>query len=129
MYLWDLQTGKELKQMHGHPDRLWDLAFSADDNLALSGCNDGIARLWDLKTGKQLLELETHKGGRAWTVAFASDGKQAVTGGGDIHWSTSMRVTFSPFNSTSIRLLLLVMTMWFHLPVGFRISLVGLTRS
>jgi WD40 repeat protein len=89
MYLWDLETGKELKQIHGHPDRLWDLAFSPDDNLALSGCNDGIARLWDLKTGKQLLELETHKGGRAWTVAFTSDGKRAVTGGGDIFEANS----------------------------------------
>jgi WD40 repeat protein len=84
MRLWDLETGKEIRSFEMLPQGLWDLAFSPDDKSALSGCNDGIARLWDLQTGKKLLELETHKGGRAWTVAFTKDGKQAVTGGGDI---------------------------------------------
>ena len=44
---------------------------------------------------------------------------------GTVHSSKSMRVTFSPFSSTSSRLPLLVTTMWFHSPAGFIAFFVG----
>ena len=50
---------------------------------ALSGCSDGNARLWNLASGEIIRTLETSPKGRAWTVAFTPDGKQAVTGGGN----------------------------------------------
>jgi WD40 repeat protein len=89
MRLWDLETGKELRAFTGFPDRLWDVAFSPDGKTALSGCNDGTARLSDLDSGKELLAIEVHKGGRAWTVAFVAEGKQAIIGGGSLFESTA----------------------------------------
>lgn len=91
MRLWDLETGAALRSFEGHPNTVWDVALSPDAAKALSGCSDGTARLWDLDSGKELLALETHKGGRAWTVAFTADGKQAVTGGGNVFERTGGR--------------------------------------
>ena len=46
-----------------------------------------------------------------------------------VHSSRSMRVTFSPFISISMRFPSQVITMWFHSPTGFMAFLLGLTRS
>jgi WD40 repeat protein len=90
MRLWDLESGREIRSFGGHPQTVWDVAFSPDNKKALSSCSDGVARVWDMASGKELLALETHKGGRAWTVAFAPDGARAVTGGGNAFESNGM---------------------------------------
>ena len=46
-----------------------------------------------------------------------------------VHSSRSMRLTFSPFNSTLKMFLSQVTTRWFHSPIGFMAFLLGLTRS
>jgi WD40 repeat protein len=83
MRLLNLETGEEIRTYAGHPNTVWDVAFSPDGKRALSGCSDGNARLWDLGTGEILRTLETNPKGRAWTVAFTPDGRQVVTGGGN----------------------------------------------
>jgi WD40 repeat protein len=54
--LWDVQTGKLLREFKGkgfrYPARC--LAFSRDGKLALSGEKDGIIRLWDVSSGKEV---------------------------------------------------------------------------
>jgi WD40 repeat protein len=46
--LWDLGTGKELKQFKGHGGPVLSLAVSANGRLMVSGSADGTMRLWDL---------------------------------------------------------------------------------
>jgi WD40 repeat protein len=48
----------------------------------LSGSHDKTVRLWDLATGRELQRLEGHTR-EVYTVAFAPDGRRAVSGGND----------------------------------------------
>ncbi len=84
MHLWDLESGKELMTFKGHQNTVWDVGYSPDGKTALSGCSDGKTRHWDVATGELLRTLETQEGGRAWTAAFAANGKHAVAGGGNL---------------------------------------------
>jgi WD40 repeat protein len=50
--LWDVSTGKKIRQFIGHSDVITSVAFSPDGKYALSGNLDGTMRLWDINTGK-----------------------------------------------------------------------------
>jgi WD40 repeat protein len=52
--LWDLETGKEVRQFLGHeaPVR-GNVGFSRDGHLAFSGAEDNTVRLWDVATGQE----------------------------------------------------------------------------
>ena len=59
--LWDVETGRCLRVLEGHTDRLsgaW--RGSADQRRALSGADDNTVRLWDVETGRCLRVLEGH---------------------------------------------------------------------
>ncbi len=80
--LWDLATGREIRKLEGHSDRVASVAFSPDGKTALSGSDDHTARLWDLATGREIRKLEGH----SWpvnSVAFSPDGKTALSGSDD----------------------------------------------
>jgi WD40 repeat protein len=47
--IWDPQTGKELKRLPGHTDRVLDLVFSKEGRLLVSAGFDQALRLWDLR--------------------------------------------------------------------------------
>src|SRR5262249_3806282 len=51
--------------------------FSPDNQLALSGCEDGTARLWHVGTGKPVGPPLMHDGD-VLSVAFAPDGKHML---------------------------------------------------
>src|SRR5207248_2334174 len=46
--VWDAETGRQLAQLAGHAGAVTGVAVSADGRHALSGGEDGSARLWDL---------------------------------------------------------------------------------
>jgi WD40 repeat protein len=46
--LWDLATGKELKQFKGHTGPILSLSISADGETMVSGSADGTMRMWEL---------------------------------------------------------------------------------
>jgi WD40 repeat protein len=95
MRLWDVAEGKELRRFEGHTGGVWAVAFSPDGRHALSGGGgvyrgndwvwdaDPTMRLWDLQTGREVRRFEGHTG-QVLGVAFASDGRHAVSGGTDL---------------------------------------------
>lgn len=45
--LWDLSAGSMIKELRGHTDTVYSLAFSADGTLLVSGGLDSSVRVWD----------------------------------------------------------------------------------
>jgi WD40 repeat protein len=79
--LWDLDAGLELKCFDRQTNR--SVAFSPDGKSALCGAlYDGKLRLFDTTSGKEVKRLPGHAD---WvvSVAFAGDGKVALSGGLD----------------------------------------------
>jgi eukaryotic-like serine/threonine-protein kinase len=76
--LWDIRSGKELKVLKGHADRVSSLCFDAKGQRLLSASWDKTARIWDVATGKAIHTLDG--GPRSLDVAeFSPDGSRVVT--------------------------------------------------
>jgi WD40 repeat protein len=64
-----------------HAQVVRDVAVSPDGRRAVTGCEDGTARIWDLDTGAAVgppLRID----GAVVSVAFSPDGKRVATAGG-----------------------------------------------
>jgi hypothetical protein len=46
--LWDIESGKEIRNLTGHHGSVYAVAFAPDGRTALSGSSDGTLKLWDL---------------------------------------------------------------------------------
>lgn len=70
--LWEVKTGKRIRNFVGHQRTIYGLAFSANGHYAVSGSSDHTVRLWNLKTGKLIRLFNGHQG---WVtkVAFSPD--------------------------------------------------------
>ena len=80
--LWDLETGKEIRQMEVHAG-VHALAFSGDGRRIASANYGGhTVSLWDAETGKELHRFEGHTDA-VYDVAFSPDGRFLVSGGRD----------------------------------------------
>ncbi|HWY85736.1 MAG TPA: hypothetical protein VNX28_03375, partial [Gemmataceae bacterium] len=78
--LWDFESGKEIRAMHGHTESITSVAFSADGTKVVSASWDRTVRLWDVATGKELRRFEGHVG-RAESAAITPDGTRVISGG------------------------------------------------
>lgn len=48
--LWDLASGKRIKQLTGHTGFIYSLSFSADNGVLVSGGGDNTVCVWDVNT-------------------------------------------------------------------------------
>src|SRR5262249_13533297 len=58
--LWDVASGKELRQLRGHKGLVHGLAFSTDGRRAATAGADNTVRLWDVASGKELHRFDGH---------------------------------------------------------------------
>lgn len=77
-----LRRAQDARKLEGHTGPVLAAAFSPDGKQALTGGQDGVARLWDLREGRTVRTLGGHRGG-VYAVAFSADGKRAMTGAFD----------------------------------------------
>ena len=104
--LWDVATGNELRNLAGHCEPVFSVAFSPDGRSALSGSLDKTVKLWDVATGRELRISSGHTGwykirklwdvatgkeprtfaghtDRVWSVAFPPGGGSVLSGSDD----------------------------------------------
>jgi WD40 repeat protein len=90
--VWDASTGKLLKTLSGHTDRIQGIEFVQDGKRLVSGSYDGSLRLWDLATGK---ELARDQGKCAiFCVAIAGKNDTIIAGGGSTRVGESRQKPF-----------------------------------
>ncbi|MBI3929288.1 MAG: protein kinase [Armatimonadetes bacterium] len=80
--LWDLRTGRCLKELSGHTGPIPDLDLTSDGCQAISAGQDGTLRLWDLTSGNCLETIDV-QAGPVVGVAMTLDGRFAVSAGAD----------------------------------------------
>lgn len=78
----NIQDGRPVGTLHGHPGRVAALAFSPDGRLLASGSEQHRIFLWDVTTGRRLHALAGHTS-RIRSLAFSPDGRWLASGGGD----------------------------------------------
>jgi WD40 repeat protein len=71
--VWDLPGNKEIHRLTGHSTGISDLAFSPDQQQALSADSRYVTRLWDMATGKEVYRLEGDH------ACFSRDGRTILT--------------------------------------------------
>jgi WD40 repeat protein len=57
VWLWDVATGKQLRQLTGHLKRTQSIIFSADGRRVISGGSYGTTNIWDVASGRHLVTL------------------------------------------------------------------------
>lgn len=86
--VWDLKTGKELKKLDGHAQRVWSVAFTPDGTRLVSAGGSwenrfpGEMRIWDTTTWKTVHEFAAHDD-LVFQVVVSPDGKRIASGGRD----------------------------------------------
>jgi WD40 repeat protein len=87
--LWDLDSGKLVRELKGHTQCAFAVGFGPDGRRAYStgggpapwsDGTDSAVRVWDLETGQEIRRLEGHKG-RVLDLAISPDGHRVLTGG------------------------------------------------
>jgi WD40 repeat protein/serine/threonine protein kinase len=82
MFLWDVETGGEIRRFTGHDEQILAVAYSPDGSTALSASQDYTLILWDLNTGDQIRRFEGHSD-TVSSVVFSADGQTALSGSYD----------------------------------------------
>ena len=79
IYLWDPDTGKEIRHWDGHKLAITSLAFSPDGKTLASGGRDKAVILWDPAGGQQLRTFSDTD--QILALAFSPDGKLLASTG------------------------------------------------
>ncbi len=76
----DVATGRFLRTLEGHEDRVLSVCFSPDGGRIASGSWDRTIKLWNVTTGEEIRTLKGHKNFVS-SVCFSPDGGRIATGG------------------------------------------------
>lgn len=92
--VWEVATGKLLRELKGHRDAVTALAFSPDGKTLASGSNDYSLRYWDTDTWQPREVIENAFTARVFAFAFDPTGSRLAAGGLEPRvtiWSASGR--------------------------------------
>ena len=80
--LHDRKTGRPVRTLKGHNGAVYDLAFSPDGSLLLSGSGDETVKVWSAATGERQ-DTMSQPEGEVYAVAFSPDGRHAYAASAD----------------------------------------------
>lgn len=60
--LWDISTGKEVRQWEAHRGRVYGVLFSPDGRQIVTSGHDGLVRIWDTRSGTEVRHITSGKG-------------------------------------------------------------------
>src|SRR5439155_15442803 len=102
--IWDVESGKEVKQMKGHKATIKALAYSNDGAVIVSAGDDHLVRLFKAGDGSEIATYQGHTFG-VNTVAVAPDTKSLASGSTDRTirvWNGKQRTMTAPSAITGI---------------------------
>jgi WD40 repeat protein/transcriptional regulator with XRE-family HTH domain len=82
IHLFSLETGQELKTLHGHAGLVSRLVFTRDGKRLASSSFDRLAKIWDVQSGQELASLYGNLS-NVFAAAFSPDGSRLATVGAD----------------------------------------------
>ncbi len=98
--LWDIKSlrpycerfpcNESLRELEGHTDHIYSIAFSPDGSTLASGSSDNTVKIWNVRSGKEFKTLRGHEG-TVGAVGFSPDGRILATGANDFKiklWDT-----------------------------------------
>ena len=68
--------------LRGHVQRVYQVSWSADSRLLVSGSQDSTLKLWEVKSRRLTVDLPGHADD-VYTVDWSPDGQRVVSGGKD----------------------------------------------
>lgn len=77
--IWDITTGKEIRKLNGHHNRVLALAITPDGETLVSGSQDGSIVFWDLKKW-HIARIAIPDFSNIMSLALTPDGKTLVSG-------------------------------------------------
>lgn len=80
--LWEVRSGKRLREFGGHRDTLFDAEFSPDGSLLATAGYDRTIRLWQIADGKLLRTIAVHNGA-VFDLAFDPSGAVLASASAD----------------------------------------------
>ncbi|RZC83785.1 hypothetical protein C5167_046570 [Papaver somniferum] len=80
--LWNGTTGNFVATFHGHVACVYQISWSADSRLLLSGSKDSTLKIWDIQKLKLKQDLPGHED-EVFAVDWSPDGEKVASGGLD----------------------------------------------
>jgi WD40 repeat protein len=85
--VWDLDSLKEIRTIHGHNGPIETVTVTSDGRKAISGSRDNTLKVWDLENGREIKTLRGHHD-CVGKVAAMPDGKRAISSS----WDNTVKV-------------------------------------
>jgi serine/threonine protein kinase len=80
--LWEVESGREVRQFLGHTSMVTGVAFAPDSRRLVSASRGGTICVWDVETGRLFRRFEP-KLHVVYSVAYSPDGRYVLSGSDD----------------------------------------------